>query len=152
MKNCGKGILSILTTSFYDINKKILTKIGYFQNFSWILFSIYKMHDNMHWHCSKDYCVKLSLVGETFAKKLLSFHREMVSAWPLGKCSERRTTNKCKNSCRKIFENAIYVKSRSKPLNFSKKKSLLHNQMILRWLWLIIKYIPWVKQNWKSKQ
>ena len=30
----------ILTTSFYDINQKILTKNGYFQNFSWFKFYI----------------------------------------------------------------------------------------------------------------
>ena len=38
------------------------------------------MHDYMHWHCSIDYCVELSLVDETLCKKLLSFHKELISA------------------------------------------------------------------------
>ena len=33
----------ILTTSFYDINQKILTKKVYFQNFSWSQIFIYKL-------------------------------------------------------------------------------------------------------------
>ena len=38
------------------------------------------MHDCVHWHCSIDYYVKLSLVDETLCKKMFSFHKEMTSA------------------------------------------------------------------------
>ena len=39
------------------------------------------MHDYVHWHCSINYCVKLSLINETLCKKkMLSFHKEMISA------------------------------------------------------------------------
>ena len=41
---CLKELSMILTTSFYDMNQKILTKKkGYFQNFSWFQFYIYKL-------------------------------------------------------------------------------------------------------------
>ena len=41
------------------------------------------MYDYIHWHCSIDYgtvCVKLSLVNETLCQKLVSFHKEVISA------------------------------------------------------------------------
>ena len=41
INNLVKGILVILTTSFYDINQKILRKKGYFQNFSWFWLCLY---------------------------------------------------------------------------------------------------------------
>ena len=72
----------MLTMSFYDINQKILTKKDNFQTFSWFQFYVDKsqvMHDYVHWHCSIDYCVKLSLVNKTYGKTAL-FHPEMISA------------------------------------------------------------------------
>ena len=45
------------------------------------------MHYYVYWHSSIDYCIKLSFMGETLCKKLLSFHKEMISAIPLGKCA-----------------------------------------------------------------
>ena len=38
------------------------------------------MHDYVVFHCSIGYCVELILVDETLSKKLLSFHKEMISA------------------------------------------------------------------------
>ena len=38
------------------------------------------MHDYVPWHCSTDYCVRLSLVDENLWVKWPSFHREMISA------------------------------------------------------------------------
>ena len=38
------------------------------------------MHDYVHWNCSIDYCVKLSLLDETICKKWLPFRKEMISA------------------------------------------------------------------------
>ena len=33
----------ILTTYFYDMDQKILTQNGFFQNFSWFQFYVYKL-------------------------------------------------------------------------------------------------------------
>ena len=56
----------ILTASFYDMNQKILTKKGYFQNFSWFQLYTYKLcMIYVHWHCFIDCCVKSSLVDKT---------------------------------------------------------------------------------------
>ena len=42
--NYSKEYSVILTTSFYDMNQKILTKKkAYFQNFSWFQFYVYKL-------------------------------------------------------------------------------------------------------------
>ena len=54
----------------YDINKNKNKnkKKAYFQNFSWYQFFIYElMHDYVHWHCSIDYCVKVSRVWQKMA-------------------------------------------------------------------------------------
>ena len=78
-----KEYLVILTTSFYDMNEKIYTHkksliLPKFQLISILRLQV--MHDCVQWHCSIDCCVKLSLVNETSCKKLLSFHRELISA------------------------------------------------------------------------
>ena len=46
------------------------TKKADFQNFSWFQFYVNKLC-MITWHCSVDYCVKLSLVDETFCKKMV---------------------------------------------------------------------------------
>ena len=67
-----KGIASdFLTTSFYDIHQKILTKKGYFKNFSFPILRLQVTDDYVHWHCSMDYCVKSSLVDKTMPKLAL---------------------------------------------------------------------------------
>ena len=65
----------ILTTSFYDINQKILTpkkkrkKKKLFANIQLIqILRLQVMYKYVHWHCSIDYCVKLSLVDETLCE------------------------------------------------------------------------------------
>ena len=70
----------ILTTSFYDMNQEILTKKAYFQISVDSNLRLQVVHFHVHWHCSTDYCVKLSLVDETLCKILLLFHKEMISA------------------------------------------------------------------------
>ena len=74
----------ILTTSFYDdVNQKIqIKKKSLFPKCQLIpVLRLQVMHDYVHWHCSIDHCVKLSLVDEPLCKKLLSFHKEnMISA------------------------------------------------------------------------
>ena len=46
----------IITTSFYDITLKILTRKGYSKNVvdSNFMFTSYTMHDYVYWHCSID--------------------------------------------------------------------------------------------------
>ena len=62
----------ILTTSFYHTNQKKNKQTNkakqkrLFQNFSWFQFYIYNLCDNVHWHCSIDYCVKLTLVDDNY--------------------------------------------------------------------------------------
>ena len=36
------------------------------------------VHDYVHWHCSIDNCVKLSVIEDTSCKILLSFYKEMI--------------------------------------------------------------------------
>ena len=77
-----KGIAVILTTFFLwhkseDINKK--KKKGNFQNFSSFTFYVYKLCMIMCISIAP-YHVKLCLVDETLCKKLLLFHKEMVSS------------------------------------------------------------------------
>ena len=57
------------------------------------------MHDYVHWHCSIDYCVKLSLVEEALCKKLLSISQgDDFSLIPVGKCATYgRAINRCNN-------------------------------------------------------
>ena len=57
------------------MNQTILTKKGYFQNFSWFQFYVYNvlMHDYVHWHCSIEYCFKLILVDKTLCENCFYF-------------------------------------------------------------------------------
>ena len=48
------------------MNQKILTKQAYFQKIP--LLRLQVMHDYVHWQCSIDYCVKLSLIAKTLQK------------------------------------------------------------------------------------
>ena len=65
----------ILKHLFYGMNQKITSKQADFENFSLFQYYIYKLcMICVHWHCSIDYSVKLSLVDETLCKHLLSFH------------------------------------------------------------------------------
>ena len=78
------------------------------------------MHDSyVHWHCSIDCCVKLSLVDETLCKKWLSFYKETISAkFLLGNVFlGGKLQIDAKNSNFKIFESALLIKSGSLPLN-----------------------------------
>ena len=69
-----KGIVSDYNNVFSWHKLEDINKISFFQNFSWSQFYIEQvMHDYVHWHCSIDYCVKLSLVDKTFCIKN-SFH------------------------------------------------------------------------------
>ena len=73
--------------SFYDESEDILTKklLAKFQVIP--ILHLQVIHDYMHWHCSIEYCIKLSLVDETLWKIAL-----IISPWndfyliPLGKC------------------------------------------------------------------
>ena len=75
-----------LTTSFYDMNQKVLTKKKeekkrLFPKFQLIpILHLQVMHDYVHLHCSIDYHVKLILVDKNLCKLLLLFHTEMISA------------------------------------------------------------------------
>ena len=76
------------------------------------------MHDYVHWHCSIDHCVKLSLVHENLCYKWLLFHKEMISAkflWGNVLFGGKLQIG-AKNSNFKIFESALYMKSVSMPL------------------------------------
>ena len=95
------------------------------------------MHDYVHWHCSIDDCANLSLVDETLCKKLLSFHKEMISALFLwGNVLLRGELQRdATNSYFDNFESALYSKSGSMPLKklakqyfFSKTLDLETNQ------------------------
>ena len=73
-----KGIASDSDNIFYDINQKILTKIGYFQ---------ISVDSNFTFTSYKRLCasamlnrLKLCLVNKTLCKKCLSFHKEIISA------------------------------------------------------------------------
>ena len=66
---------SVILTTSEDINiKSLLPKCQLMPSVR-----LQVMHDYVHWHCSIDYCVKLSLVDETLFKNLLTFHKEMIS-------------------------------------------------------------------------
>ena len=73
-----------LTTSFYDINQKILSKKKVISKIS--------VDSNVHWQCFIDYCVELSLFDETLCKKWFSFHKKKL----MNCTSWRRATNRCK--------------------------------------------------------
>ena len=67
--------LSVILTSFYNMNIKILTKKSY-SKIKFHLIPIWRlqvMQDCVHWHCSIDYCVKLSLVDETLGENCSHF-------------------------------------------------------------------------------
>ena len=66
----------ILTTSFYDMNQKVFKKK--IQSFPVVPLQV--IHDYVLWHYSTDYCVRLNLIDKTFCKKLLSLHKEIISA------------------------------------------------------------------------
>ena len=96
--SCCKKYSVTLIHLFYNMNQKMKTNKqtnkSLLPKFQLIpIFLLQVMHDYVHWHCSIDYCVKISLVNETLCKTLLLFHREMI---PLGKCATlERATNKC---------------------------------------------------------
>ena len=73
MSGTIKGIISDSDNifSWHKSNK------GYFQNFSWFQFYVYKLCMIM---CIGIACTVLSLVDETLCMKWLSFHKEIVSA------------------------------------------------------------------------
>ena len=71
-----KGIVSNSNNIFLwhkseDINKRLFPKFQLIP-----ILSLQVMHDYVHWHCSKDYCVKLSLVDKTYAKSVSYFIRK----------------------------------------------------------------------------
>ena len=75
------------------------------------------MHDYVYWHCSIDFCVKSSLVYKTLCKKLLSFHKEMISASFLwgNVLLKGELQIDTLNSNSDNFESALYMKSVSMP-------------------------------------
>ena len=85
------------------------------------------MHDYVHWHCSIDYCVKLSLVYEILCPKSLSFHKEMISAWFFwGNVLFRGELQiDAINSNFENFESALYMKSVNMPLSLNFKINLI---------------------------
>ena len=71
-----KEYLVILTTSFYDMNQKIQTKKA--SKISGDSSSTVTRHAcYVHWHCSIECCVKLSLIKETCAKSCPHFIRKL---------------------------------------------------------------------------
>ena len=68
-------------------------------------------YDYVNWHCSIDYYVRLSLTDETLCKKLLSFHKEIISAYFLWGELQIDTINSNFDN----FESALYMKSVSMP-------------------------------------
>ena len=106
----------ILTTSFYDINQ--INKKRLFPKFLLIpiFLRLQLMHDmHAYWHCSIDYCVKLTFVNVTLCKNCFYFtliYAEFL--WGnvlLGR--ELQTDSKTSNF--DIFENALYMESGSIP-------------------------------------
>ena len=98
-----------------DINNKRL-----FPKFQLIpILCLLVMHDYVHWQCSIDCCVELSLVHDTWCKIWLSFYKELISAkflWGnvlLGGELQIDTTN----SNVETFESTFYMKSGSMPLS-----------------------------------
>ena len=71
------------------------------------------MHDHVCFIAPIAYCVILSLMYETFCKKLLSFYTEMVSAYFLWRSMLLRGKLRkyAKNSNFENFESALYLKS-----------------------------------------
>ena len=64
----------ILTASFYDMNKKILTKTSLFPKYQLIpILHLQVMHDYVHWHYSIDFCVELILVDEDLCESCFYF-------------------------------------------------------------------------------
>ena len=58
----------------YDVNQKIWTKKKKIQKFQLIsILCLQVMHDNVHWHCSIDYCIKLILVDENLSENCSYF-------------------------------------------------------------------------------
>ena len=114
-----KGIFSDSNNILWhesELNKKSLGLLPKFQLIP--ILRIQVMHDYVHRHCSIDYCIKLSLVYETLCPKLLSFHKEMISAWFLwGNVLLRGELQKDTiNSNFDNFESTLYMKSVSMPL------------------------------------
>ena len=73
-----KGIVSDSNNIFlWHGSEDILQKEkGYFQNFSWFQFYVYKLHNYVHWHCSiynVFNCVKLSLINENLCENCSYF-------------------------------------------------------------------------------
>ena len=145
-----KGIFSDSNNIFLwheseDINKKSL--LPKFQLIPILRLQV--MHDYVHWHCSIDYRVKLSLVYETLCPKLLSFHKEMISAWFLwgnvlirGELQIYTINSKFEN-----FESALYMKSVSIPLNknmhvFFRRVPLIYGRAQFTMLWIPLQYAP----------
>ena len=101
------------------ISEDIINKNRLFPKFQLIpILRLQVLHDYVYWHCSIDYCVKLSLVDETLCQKWFSFHKEMISALFLwGNVLLRGELQiDANNSNFKNFESAMYMKSGSMPL------------------------------------
>ena len=63
----------IIATSFYDIKRKMFTRKGYFQNFSWFHIYVYKLRVII---CSLDYSVNKFSDTRVYAKNSYSFMRK----------------------------------------------------------------------------
>ena len=115
----------VSNNSFYDMNQKILTKKWLFPNFQLIpILHLQVMHDNGHWHCSIDYCVKLILVDETLCENCFISHWNDFCFIPLGKCDSWRTaTNRWKKiqilNILRAPSIMLYMKSGSMPFKFN---------------------------------